>query len=161
MSGVEVLIGIAMLVGLVGIVVPFLPGVILIWGAGVLWAVTLPGGTWTAWLAVGLMTALGIAGLVAAAILPSRRATEVGAPGWVLVVGAVGMVVGFFAIPVVGALLGWPLGVFLAEVARLRDARSAWRTTVSTLKGMGIGIGVELVAAVAMIGVWIAAVVMT
>lgn len=161
MSTLEILVGLVMLAGLVGIVIPFLPGIVLIWGAGVVWAIAGPGaGAWP-WVAVLLMTGLGVAGLVAATILPARRATEVGAPSWVLVAGAVGMIVGVFVIPVVGALVGWPVAVFLAELVRLRDARAAWGTTVSTLKGMGIGIGIQLAAGVAMIGVWLAAVTLT
>ena len=161
MSAVEILVGLAMLAGLVGVVIPFLPGIVLIWGAAVVWAITLPGGGTGRWVAVALITALGAAGLVAATALPARRATEVGAPAWVLAAGAAGMVAGLFLIPVVGALIGWPAGVFLAELMRLRDARAAWATTYSTWKGMGIGIGVQLAAGVAMIGVWLAAVTMT
>ena len=161
MSAVEILVGLTMLIGLVGIVIPLLPGVLLIWGAAVVWALTLPGGGSGRWVALGLISLVGATGLVAATVLPARRATEVGAPAWVLGAGAVGMVVGFFLIPVVGALIGWPAAVFMAEMARLRDARAAWGTTLSTLKGMGIGIAVQLVAGLAMIALWIAAITMT
>lgn len=161
MSALEVLLGLVMLASLVGIVVPFLPGIPLIWGAGLVWAITVPNdGPW-AWVALALMTVFAVAGLVAATTLPARRANEVGAPGWVLAAGVGGMIVGFFLIPVVGALIGWPVGVFLAEAVRLRDVGAAWATTVSSLKGMGLGIGIQLAAGAAMIGVWIAALVMT
>jgi uncharacterized protein YqgC (DUF456 family) len=80
MSLLEILLGVAMLSGLVGIVIPFLPGILLIWGAGVLWAFTVPDrGPWVLG-AVVLMTVIGAIGLVAASTLPARRANEIGAP---------------------------------------------------------------------------------
>jgi uncharacterized protein len=68
------------------------------------------------------------------------------------------MVLGFFLVPVVGALLGFPAGIFVAERIRLQDGRAARVTTIATLRGIGIGIGIQLVAGVGMIAIWVAAV---
>ncbi|MBA3691240.1 MAG: DUF456 domain-containing protein, partial [Actinobacteria bacterium] len=43
MSSFETLLALVMVVGLVGVVVPVLPGLLLIAGAGVAWAVAEPG----------------------------------------------------------------------------------------------------------------------
>jgi uncharacterized protein YqgC (DUF456 family) len=153
MSRLEPIIGLVMLAGLVGIVVPVVPGLALIWGAALIWALGGDGDP-TRWVAFGVITAIGVIGGVAAAILPARRASGAGAPGWVIAVGAVGMIVGFFLIPVVGALVGGPVAVYVAELARLRDASAARRTTIETLKGFGIGVAVQLAAGVVMIVVW-------
>ena len=156
MSAFEALLALLMLVGLVGVLVPVLPGLLLIAGAGVAWALADPQPA--RWAIAVAMVALAVAGTATAAILPARRAAAAGAPGSALVAGAVGMILGFFLVPVVGALVGFPAGIFLAERVRLRDGRAARATTIATLKGAALGIGIQLVAGVAMIAIWVAAV---
>jgi uncharacterized protein YqgC (DUF456 family) len=70
-------------------------------------------------------------------------------------------VIGFFVVPVIGALIGFPVGVFVAELVRHRHPGPAWRATWVALKGVGIGIAIQLGAGVVMIGVWLAAVLAT
>jgi uncharacterized protein YqgC (DUF456 family) len=64
-------------------------------------------------------------------------------------------VVGFFLIPVVGALLGFPLGILVVSMLQTRDMRSAWRATKATLRGMLLASGVQLAAGVLMAVVWL------
>lgn len=156
MSGLEVLLAIVMLVGLVGVVVPVLPGLLLIAGAGLVWALAAPSPL--RWGIVLVMGAIAAGATVAAAVVPARRASAAGAPRAALMAGAAGMVAGFFLIPVVGALIGFPAGIFVAETARLRDARAARATTAATLRGVGTGIAIQLAAGVTMIGIWAVAV---
>jgi uncharacterized protein YqgC (DUF456 family) len=101
------------------------------------------------------MTLLAVGGLLAGSFLPARRASSAGAPGWVLVAGAVGMVVGFFVIPVLGAVIGGPVGIFLAELLRVRDLRIARRTTLETIKGFGLGVAAQLAVGVIMVALWV------
>jgi uncharacterized protein YqgC (DUF456 family) len=156
MSGLEVVLAIVMLVGLVGVVVPVLPGLLLIAGAGLVWALAAPSPL--RWAVVLVVGAIAAGATVAAAVVPARRASAAGAPRAALMAGAAGTVAGFFLIPVVGALIGFPAGIFVAETIRLRDARAARATTVTTLRGVGTGIAIQFVAGVTMIGVWIVAV---
>jgi LPS O-antigen subunit length determinant protein (WzzB/FepE family) len=51
--------------------------------------------------------------------------------------------------------------VFLAELARLHDARAAWRSTWAVLRAVGIGMLIELATAVLMLGTWTAGVLLT
>ena len=148
-------LALVMLVGLIGVLVPVLPGLLLILGAAVAWAAADPAAGH--WAVVGVLGAIGIAATAAATVLPARRAAATGAPRSALLAGAAGMVVGFVAIPVVGALVGFPAGVYVAETLRLRDGRAARATTLATLRGVGVGILIQLVAGVAMIGIWLVA----
>lgn len=148
-------LALVMLVGLIGVLVPVLPGLLLILGAAVAWAAADPAAG--RWAVVGVLGVIGIAASVAATVLPARRAAATGAPRSALMAGAAGMVVGFVAIPVVGALVGFPAGVYVAETLRLRDGRAARATTLATLRGVGVGILIQLVAGVAMIGIWLVA----
>jgi uncharacterized protein YqgC (DUF456 family) len=156
----ELLIALVMIVGIVGVLVPVLPGLVLIWAAGMAWVWL--DGAGPARITVGvLLTLLLLAGTVAKYALPARSATGAGAPLSTLVLGAVGAVVGFFVIPVVGIVVGGVGAVFLAELSRLRDARTAWQSTWAVLRAVGIGMLVELATAVLMLGTWTAAVLLT
>jgi uncharacterized protein len=157
LSGLEIVLAIVMLVGLVGTVIPYFPGVLLIIGAAVVWALSEDVGG-AGWAVVGVMAAIGVGGMVLETIIPLRSTAAGGAPRWVYAVGLLGVVVGFFAVPVVGALIGGPLAILLAEYYRLRDTQGAWRSTKGAIRGIGLGILVEFTAALVMIVLWVVAV---
>jgi uncharacterized protein len=146
-----------MIVGLAGVVVPALPGLLLIAGAVIAWALADPDAA--RWIVAAALAALAVAATVASAVVPARSATAAGAPRSAVAAGVAGMIVGFFVVPVVGALVGFPAGIFVSEALRLHDARAAMATTVATVKGVGLGIGIQLVTGVVMIGIWLAAVI--
>jgi hypothetical protein len=123
----------------------------------VIWALVERPGPW-GWGAVAVIGVIAILGIVAPTWLSGRRATAAGLPGWVLVAGVAGAVAGFFLVPVVGALIGWPAGVFVAELARHRHPGPAWASTKEVLKSLGLGVAVQFVAGVAMIALWVLAV---
>jgi hypothetical protein len=156
MSTFEIAMAIVMFVGLVGVLVPVFPGLILVAGAGIFWA--MQRGSMAAWAVVVVMAMIGAAGIVVSTVLPARRATASGAPTWIVVAGGMGVVIGFFAVPVVGALIGFPAGVLIAELTRHRQLGPAWRATLEALKGVALGIVIQLAAGVAMIGLWLAGV---
>ena len=155
MDEVEILLAVVMVVGLVGVLVPVLPGLLLMAVAAVVWAFSSPGTG--RWAVAAVVVAISVFATVAATVLPARRATAAGAPHTAVVAGAVGMVIGLIAVPVVGALIGFPAGIFLAEAVRLRDASAARATTVATLRGVGVGIAIQLAAGVVMMGIWFVA----
>src|SRR5689334_7706853 len=134
MSGVEVLVALAIAVGVVGVIVPVLPGSLLVLGAILVWAVDL--GTATAWTVFAAATVIAL-GVIVKYAVPGRRLKEVGIPGSTLALGAVLGVVGFFVIPVVGLLVGFVLGVYLAELNRVGGA-DVWPATVHALKAVGL-----------------------
>jgi uncharacterized protein len=158
-SSTEILVGLVMLVGLIGVFVPVFPGLILIVGAALVWAAERSGPV--AWGVFAVIAVFGVAGLITSTVVPARRASASGAPAWVVISGCVGMVIGFFAIPVVGALIGFPAGVLVAELLRHRRLGPAWRSTRGALASVGIGIAIQLVAGVAMIAIWAVAVAAT
>ena len=143
----------AMLVGLVGVLIPVLPGLVLIVASGVVWAV-LDGGGWTRWATVLAMLLVGAVGYAAAWVAPGRATRNAGAPDWVVALGVVGMVVGFFVVPVVGAVVGGLAVIVVVEFLRTRDLRRAWATTWAVVKGFGIGTAISFVAGLTMIAVW-------
>jgi uncharacterized protein YqgC (DUF456 family) len=158
MSGVELLVALAIAVGLVGILVPILPGSILIVGALLGWAWYVGGAT--AWAVFAVATVILVAGAVVKYLVPNRRLKEVGVPASTQWVGAAVGIVGFFVVPVVGLFIGFVLGVYLAEYRRVGGA-AAWPSTKHALRAVGLSILIELVAAVAATLVWVAGVLAT
>ncbi len=152
----EVLVGLAILIGLVGIVIPVLPGSILIALAVLVWAVVT--GTTQAWLVFAGCALLLAAGATITWLITTRHTRAAGVPGRSLVLAGLAGIVGFFVIPVVGLLIFFPLGLFLAEYWRLREPGSAWASALVGLKATGLGMLSELGLALASAGVWLVAV---
>jgi uncharacterized protein len=153
-TGAVVLAGLAMAVGLVGTVVPVLPGLGLVWLGALLYGLLAGFGT-VGWLAMAAVTVLASVGTVAGVALPKRRAGAAGAARASLWLGAVAAVVGFFVVPVVGLPLGGALGILVGEWARTGDGRAARRATWATLVGFGLAAVVQLACGLAMIGAWL------
>jgi uncharacterized protein YqgC (DUF456 family) len=148
----ELLVGLAVLVGLVGIVVPILPGTLLVLGAVLVWA--LEDGSGLAWSVFALATILLAAGQVVKYAVPGRRLKANGVPNRTLLLGTVLGAVGFFVVPVVGLFIGFVLGVYLAEVQRVgRDA--AWPSTKHALNAVVHSVLIELVAGVLAAATWV------
>ncbi|MEV5836548.1 DUF456 domain-containing protein [Nocardia sp. NPDC052112] len=155
----EVVVGLVILVGLVGIIVPILPGAILIFGAIAVWAF-LTGGA-TAWIVCAISTAFLVLSGIIKYTWPGRKMKDAGVSNRALFIGAIFGIVGFFIIPVVGLFVGFVLGVYLSELHRLRDNQPAWRATVHALKGVGLSMLIELFGALLATGVWVIGAIVT
>ncbi|HVE63772.1 MAG TPA: DUF456 domain-containing protein [Mycobacteriales bacterium] len=155
-----ILVGVAMAVGLVGVLIPGLPGTFLILAAGVLWALFVEDGGTGRWVVVGVMAVLFVVGIAAKYALPSRHLSG-RLPKSTLRFGVAGAVIGLVVFPPLGLLIGGVLGTYLAEARRLGPGAEARRSTVEVLKAVGLGIVAELVAGVLMVTTWIAGVVVT
>ena len=138
-------------VGLAGVLVPVLPGLLLIAAAVIGWAAATGGGT--AWAVAGLALAVLVVGSVVKYTIPGRRLQAAGIPGSTQWWGAAGAVVGFFVIPVVGIFVGFPIGIYLAEYHRV-GAMEAWPSTRHALRAVGLSILIELLAGVLAALVW-------
>ena len=148
------LIAMAMAVGAVGTVVPLLPGLALIWAAGLVYG--LAGGFGGAGVAaMVVMTVLLVAATIAGWVVPTRRAGGAGASRHSVWLGVGAAVVGFFVVPVVGLPLGGVVGIYVGEHLRTRDPRAAWATTRATIAGFGVAALLQLAAALAMVTVWV------
>jgi len=152
MVATDLLIGVAIAVGLVGIVVPVLPGSLLVVAAILVWAVLTS--TATGWAVFAVATVLLAAGAVVKYAVPGRRLKTAGVPNRTLLTGAALGVVGFFVVPVVGLLIGFVLGVYLSELQRVgRDL--AWPTTRAALRAVGVSILIELAAGLLAAATWL------
>ncbi len=159
-TALTVLLGLVMLVGLAGVVLPVLPGTLLVLGAGIAWAVLVVDGGATRWVVVGVMAVLFLVGTVLKYALPGRRLQGT-LPRRTVLLAAVGAVVGFVLLPPLGLLLGGVAGTYVGEVSRLGAGAEARRSTVRVLKAIGVGVLAELTAGVLMVGTWLLGVLLT
>jgi uncharacterized protein YqgC (DUF456 family) len=152
-TGGEVLVGMVIAVGLLGVLIPVLPGLLLVWGAVAVWSFEESSGT--GWVVLGLVTALLVGGTVVKYVVPGRRLRQAGVPWSSTALGGLLGLVGFFVIPVVGLLIGFVLGIYLAERARLRSHDAARESTRHALAAAGWSMVIELAAGIAMGFVWL------
>lgn len=158
MSALEVLVALAIAVGLVGVLVPVLPGSLLVAAAIAVWAIERA--DVTAWAVAAVALLFLVTGTVVKYLVPGRRLQRAGVPTSTLVAGGVVGIVGFFVVPVVGLALGFVLGVYLSEWRRLRH-RDAWPATVHAVKAVGLGILIELGFGILAAATWAVGVVLT
>jgi uncharacterized protein YqgC (DUF456 family) len=155
----EALVALVCVVGIVGTVVPVLPGDWLVALAVTAWAVVER--TPLSWGVAVVAVAIVAAGHVLTFLVPGRRLRRAGIPTWVLLLGGTVGIVGFFLVPVVGLPLGFVLGVYVAEWLRLRQHASAWTSTVEAMKGTGLAVLISFGTAVLATAVWAAAAITT
>lgn len=158
MSITEVLVAVVIAVGLAGILVPVLPGSVLILGGVLVW--TLDVGGSVAWVVFAVVTVLLAAGTVVKYAVPGKRLKTAGIPASTQWAGAGLAIVGFFVVPVVGIFLGFVLGIYLAEHRRVGSAL-AWPSTKHALKAVGLSILIELAAGALAAGTWVVGVFLT
>jgi len=157
-NSTELLVGLAVILGVVGVVVPVLPGSLLILGAVLVWA--LQDGSGTAWTVFAVVTVLLATGAIVKYAVPGRRLQAAGVPNSTLLAGAGLGLVGFFVIPVIGLVIGFVGGTYLAEMRRVgRDA--AWPSTRHALIAAGHSILIELAAALLAAVTWFAGALLT
>jgi uncharacterized protein YqgC (DUF456 family) len=148
------IVAILMAVGLAGVIVPFMPGLPIIWGAALLYGIigSFGGVGVTAMIAITVLAGIGMAATI---VLPERAGSAAGASRSTLLFAGLMGLVGFFVIPVIGFPLGGCAGVLVAQYRETGDWDSATRSTVAVLKGFGAGILAELGTGLLMVLVWL------
>lgn len=153
--GVWTLTGSLLLLGLLGAVVPFLPGPFLIFLAGIVHTVLRPESalSWTGIAVLALLLAVAYAIDFASGMLGARW---FGASKWgVFGVFAGGIVGFFFGLP--GLIFGPLAGGFAFEMLLAKkELKPAARSTWGTLLGTGVGLLARIGISVVMIAVFFA-----
>ena len=147
------------LVGIVGIVIPVIPGLLLAVLGVLLWAYETGGAT--AWTFFGVCLAIYLVGVVIQFLVPGRRLREQGVSTSTLLLAVVLGIVGMFVIPVVGFVIGFVLGIFLVEQGRSRDRAQAWTRTKHAVRAVLTSMGIELCAGVLIAFTWVIGVLAT
>lgn len=148
-----VLIGLAIAVGVVGTLIPVLPGPLLVWGAALVYGVVAGFGV-TGWIMMTLITIGLVTALYLGVRIPQKSAAGSGLGAGTQFFALALAVVGFFVVPVLGAALGFALGIWLATYRREGDLTRANQSTMITLRAFGKATLLQFACAVAMAGAW-------
>jgi len=143
--------GVLMVAGLAGLVVPALPGAVLMVAsvAVIAWAGNF---SLLGWPTIAAAVVLGLLMLIADHAATLLGAKAFGASRWALAGGAIGVVVGlFFGLP--GIVLGPAIGAFAAELWQGADLRRAARSGTGVLVGFVAGTIAKIALAFVMLGV--------
>ncbi len=144
---------VVMAVGLVGVLVPVLPGLMLIWSVALIYGLIVGFGT-AGLSAMVVLSLIVVLSVVKSVVLPRRAAAGAGASGWSQFGAVAGGVVGFFLIPVIGVILGALAGMVATEYSLKGNWDDAWTATKATAKGFGISALIDLVLGMVMITAW-------
>ena len=147
-----------MILGVIGTVLPALPGIELIWLTALAYGLVswwmFRATTWwsVAWI-VGI-TFLLIIGEVLSYGVEIFSARKTGASWQAILASVILGLIGTFIFPILGTLIGAILGVFLVEWVRRKNWQEAIKAATGTLMGFGISVGVQFVFGLMMIAVW-------
>jgi len=143
-----------MFIGLLGVILPLVPGIVLVYLAALLYAV-IEGFAKIGPITLAVLTILAVVGVTADLWVSSLRARVGGASVWALlgglVLGLVGLI--FFSLP--GAILGSVLGVIAVEMGRVRDWRKVLKSGGGWLIGWLLSAVVQLSLALIMIAIFL------
>ena len=146
-----------LLVGLFGLIVPVFPGLTIMWLATLVYALIKNAAdkmTGWDWFAFVLITLLMIGGNIADNIIIARKMRDHYIP-WssILLAFAAGIVASLFLTPLIG-LVAAPLGLFLAELRRLKNRDDAISSTKAYMIGWGWAFGARFIIGLAITGLW-------
>jgi len=150
---IEVLTLTFMLFGLFGLIIPIMPGLVIIWVAALGYGIAAGFGT-LGWIMFAIISLLMAAGSVIDNVLMGTQARQSGA-SWVSIAAALVFgIAGNFVLPVIGGLIAALLALFVAEWIR----RKNWRESLKSVRGMAWGCGwafvIRFIMGTVMIGLW-------
>lgn len=149
------LIILLIVVGLIGTVMPLLPGTTLILAGAVVHKLVFPAGEHTLhWWVIAAMLVLMIVSYAIDFISGAVGAKYFGATRWGAVGGLIGAIVGlFFGLP--GIFIGPLVGVLAGEIIGGKQLIAAGKSTWGTLLGTTAGMLAKLVIALVMVGIFV------
>ena len=139
-----------MFVGLVGTVLPLLPGTTIILAAAILHHLMLGAAHSVGWWTLAGLAVLTIVSHVLDLVSGSIGAKWFGATRWGAIGGILGAIVGLFFFPL-GLFLGPMIGVLLGELLGGKKLLPAGKTSAGTLLGTTAGFVAKFSIAIAMI----------
>jgi uncharacterized protein YqgC (DUF456 family) len=154
---VDVLTLVLLITGLVGLIMPVFPGLVVMWLATLVYALLQnAAGRMTDWdwFLFGLVTILMLVGNVVDNLIIARKMRDRFVP-WssIIFAFAASIIASIFFTPLIG-LAAAPVALFLAEMRRLKNRDEAIASTRAYMVGWGWAFGVRFLIGLAMIGFW-------
>lgn len=149
----QILIYLTMVVGLLGMVIPIYPGVIIIWAAALVHGLVTGFSTLEMWVLL-LLTFLAIFGALVDNVLMGGKARQAGASWTSIGLALVAGLAATFLFPPLGGVIAAPLALYLVEYLRIRDHHRARHVTANLLTGWGLSFLARFAIGLAMIIIW-------
>ncbi len=149
----RVVVLLVMVAGLFGLVIPVFPGIVVIWGAALVFGLVEGFGTLGGWTFAGI-TLLMILGVTVDNIAMGAGARKGGASWWSIAASLLAALAGTYAFPPFGGLLLAPLVLLAAEYLRQQNFPQAWEAARGYLLGCGWAFVARFTLGLAMIGLW-------
>jgi uncharacterized protein YqgC (DUF456 family) len=143
------------LIGLAGIILPALPGTVLVL-AGILLGAWIDDFTRIGWFAVTVVSILAVLSWVMEYVAALMGAKRAGASRQAVIGAALGTVAGIF-MGIIGVLFLPLAGAAVGEYMAQRDHGRAMRVGVATWLGLMVGMVAKVALAFAMVGIYIVA----
>ncbi|HEX6387530.1 MAG TPA: DUF456 domain-containing protein [Anaerolineae bacterium] len=141
-------------IGLIGTVVPMLPGTLLIWLTILVYAI-LTGFTGVTPLGFAVLTVIALVTGTADFWMSLLGARTGGASKRAILFGLVGAIVGTFVIPLFGTIVGYGLGVLLGEYQKRGNWEAALRAGLGGLAGWGVATIIQLGGGLLMFAIFV------
>ena len=153
----EVLTFAVLIFGLLGLLIPVFPGLVVMWIAILVYAIvqaSIGNMTWVSWLLFALITLLMIGGNISDNIIIAKHVRDKDVP-WssILWSFAAGIVVSLFFTPIMG-IIASPVALYLAEWRRLKDKTLAMANTKAWMTGWGWSVAARMGIGAVMIAFW-------
>ena len=140
--------------GLIGIIIPLVPGTFLIWLAVLLYVIG-NGMEVLGWGSFIFITIIAIGTGTSDWWMALLGAKTGGASGRSLLFGIGGAIIGSFIFPIIGTIAGYAGGIIFSEYQKTDDWNAAIKASVGGLAGWGLATAVQLGGALAIIGIFI------
>ncbi len=153
LTAVGIVVALLFGLGVVGSIVPWMPGPLFILAGAVLWAFA----TDFAQIGVGrlaILATLALLTFVLNFVVGALGARRYGGSRWAVVGALVGAVVGLFFGPL-GLLIGPVVGAVGGELLRGADLEGGVRSGFGALVGLLVGIAADVTLALVMIGLFV------
>jgi len=142
------------LIGVIGIIVPILPGMLLVWLTLLAYAWVTDFNIITPWIFVILTLFALITGL-ANIWLPYLGAKKSGASKRAIFLGFIGGIIGTFIMPLIGTVIGYAVGIIIGELIKHRDLQVAIKSSIGGVAGWGIATVIEMAGALTILVIFV------
>lgn len=144
-----------MVFGLLGLLIPILPGLLIIWAAALGYGLY-TGFDLAGWIVFALQTILMLAGSFVDNILMGGQAYREGAAWWSVLLALLAAVLGqvLIPIPIIGGVLLAIAVLLLVEWARRRNFKESWKAVRGLLSGCGWAVVIRFIMGMVMVGLW-------
>ncbi len=151
---VNIVLGVVMVLGLLGLLIPLIPGLSIIWLAVLVYALIHGFNLWSG-IIFGVITLFVVFGNIVDNLLMGTTAHGRGA-SWLGVGLALlaGFVISFILSPL-GGMAAALVVLFVVEAIRLKEMKQAWKSTSGFLIGYGKAILARMAIGLVIIGLWL------